>query len=157
MIITDEARGPVHELTKKHGLGAIVPLFPHSQTARSWLVFGETFGQRIHTPADFETIEQVIKQLAGLFLDCLLRKTHSPEDRPELSPNAPAKSHGNEETQTPTGSSGEVLSERLAQYEAFLIKEALHACDGNKAKAARLLGLQPNTLHYKLKRLKLRD
>jgi DNA-binding NtrC family response regulator len=44
------------------------------------------------------------------------------------------------------------LDELVGEYEASLIEETLKRCHGNKSKAARILGLKPNTLHYKLKR-----
>ncbi len=47
---------------------------------------------------------------------------------------------------------GRPLDERVARFEANIIRDALNHCHGNKAQAARLLGLRPNTLHYKLER-----
>ncbi len=44
------------------------------------------------------------------------------------------------------------LEEHVAAFEARLIEQTLERCQGNKSKAARLLGLRPNTLHYKLER-----
>ena len=44
------------------------------------------------------------------------------------------------------------LEEHVAAFEARLIEQTLKRCQGNKSKAARLLGLRPNTLHYKLER-----
>jgi len=44
------------------------------------------------------------------------------------------------------------LDEYLAQFEAKVLAQTLERCQGNKSKAARLLGLKPNTLHYKLER-----
>jgi hypothetical protein len=44
------------------------------------------------------------------------------------------------------------LDELVAEFESGIIQQTLDRCDGNKAKAARLLGLRPNTLHYKLER-----
>ena len=46
-----------------------------------------------------------------------------------------------------------ILSEYMAEFEASIISDTLKQCEGNKSKAARLLGLRPNTLHYKLSRL----
>lgn len=45
------------------------------------------------------------------------------------------------------------LDEYLAEFEATILADTLKQCEGNKSKAARLLGLRPNTLHYKLSRL----
>lgn len=47
---------------------------------------------------------------------------------------------------------GESLDRLVANYEAAIIERALTHCDGNKAKAARLLKVRSNTLHYKLLR-----
>ena len=47
---------------------------------------------------------------------------------------------------------GATLDTLMASYETKLIEEALRRCDGNKAQAARTLGLRPNTLHYKVTR-----
>ncbi len=44
------------------------------------------------------------------------------------------------------------LEEHVAAFEARLIEQTLERCQGNKSKAARQLGLRPNTLHYKLER-----
>ena len=49
------------------------------------------------------------------------------------------------------------LDEYVATFEAEMIKQTLERCDGNKSKAARLLGLRPNTLHYKLERYGISD
>jgi len=44
------------------------------------------------------------------------------------------------------------LDQHVAEFEAYIISETLKRCGGNKSRAARLLGLRPNTLHYKLER-----
>ncbi|HET9122873.1 MAG TPA: helix-turn-helix domain-containing protein, partial [Acidiferrobacteraceae bacterium] len=44
------------------------------------------------------------------------------------------------------------LRAQVENFEADLIRQTLGRCGGNRAQAARLLGLKPNTLHYKLKR-----
>jgi DNA-binding NtrC family response regulator len=44
------------------------------------------------------------------------------------------------------------LDEYVTEFEAQIIRQTLERCDGNKSKAARRLGLRPNTLHYKLER-----
>lgn len=46
----------------------------------------------------------------------------------------------------------QTLDHVLADIEVRLIEQALRQCGGNKSEAARLLGLRPNTLHYKLQR-----
>jgi hypothetical protein len=49
------------------------------------------------------------------------------------------------------------LAEHVSQFEARLIVQALERCGGNKSQAARMLGLRPNTLHYKIERYGLAD
>ena len=44
------------------------------------------------------------------------------------------------------------LDVQMAEYEANIIALTLERCGGNKSKAARQLGLKPNTLHYKIER-----
>jgi len=44
------------------------------------------------------------------------------------------------------------LDDLVGEYESRLIRQTLERCKGNKSKAARMLGLRPNTLHYKLER-----
>jgi DNA-binding NtrC family response regulator len=44
------------------------------------------------------------------------------------------------------------LDKCLSEFETLIIRQALEHCRGNKAKAARRLGLRANTLHYKLER-----
>lgn len=46
----------------------------------------------------------------------------------------------------------QTLEELVAEFESRIITQALEKCEGNKSKAARVLGLRPNTLHYKLER-----
>lgn len=140
-LITREAEHTLGRRLKQQGVGAIVPLFTTSSAVRCWLVFGQGFDTHFYTPADFEMLERVVKRVAGLLLDEVAR-SQSPDGFKSRRP----------ESQSATGSEGGSLVEQLARYEASLIAQALKFCDGNKAKAARLLGLQPNTFHYKLKR-----
>ena len=44
------------------------------------------------------------------------------------------------------------LQDSVAEFEAALIAQALRLSKGNQAEAARLLGLRPNTLYYKMER-----
>lgn len=43
------------------------------------------------------------------------------------------------------------LDDVVRQFEANLIRQALFITGGNQARAARLLGIKPNTLNYKIK------
>ncbi|MCA9732091.1 hypothetical protein KC799_08170 [candidate division KSB1 bacterium] len=47
------------------------------------------------------------------------------------------------------------LEDALQRYEIDLIREALHACKGNKSQAARLLKIPTPTLRYKMQKYKL--
>lgn len=47
--------------------------------------------------------------------------------------------------------------ERIGQFEAAIIRQVLHRCEGRLTPAARLLGMRPNTLHYKLRRYGIRQ
>ena len=49
---------------------------------------------------------------------------------------------------------GQSLDQLVTNYETAIIERTLDRCDGNKAKAARLLKVQANNLHYKLLRYK---
>ncbi len=49
------------------------------------------------------------------------------------------------------------LDDMVGEFESLIIQQALRRCGGNKSKAARLLGLRPNTLHYKLERYGLSE
>lgn len=54
-------------------------------------------------------------------------------------------------------SEGMDMAETMEQLEASLVRQALEKADGNKAQAARLLGLNRTTLVEKVKRLGLMD
>ena len=47
------------------------------------------------------------------------------------------------------------LHECLSDYETFIIRTVLEGCGGHQSEAARILGIQLNTLHCKLKRQSL--
>lgn len=49
------------------------------------------------------------------------------------------------------------FDEHVEEFEKKIIRQALNDCHGNRSEAARMLGMRPNTLHYKLKRLGLLD
>jgi len=126
----------LHALMVQHRVAAIVPLFPHSETARHWLILGEPFSRSIYMSQDFREIERLFGKIAGLLLDKLLLTGEKPFGLPKVTARGSAKS----------------LPESVAEFEAELIRRALMTCDGNQAHAARLLGIRPNTLHYKIER-----
>jgi DNA-binding NtrC family response regulator len=43
------------------------------------------------------------------------------------------------------------LDEAVRRFESNIIRQALIITGGNQARAARLLGIKPNTLNYKVK------
>ena len=43
------------------------------------------------------------------------------------------------------------LDDAVRQFESNIIRQALLITGGNQAKAARMLGIKPNTLNYKVK------
>jgi hypothetical protein len=67
-----DAMPSMHMLMREHGVAAIVPFHPHSQTAASWMLLGESFSDQVYTPLDFKMVEQVFDRLGDLFLDKLL-------------------------------------------------------------------------------------
>lgn len=54
-------------------------------------------------------------------------------------------------------SEGIDMAETMSKLESSLLRQALEKCDGNKAAAARLLGLNRTTLVEKVKRLRLEE
>ncbi len=137
MTVTSEIRESdpgLHALMVQYDVAAIVPLFPHSRTARHWLLLGAPFSCFIYTPRDFREIERLFGKIAGRLLDKLLRSDEKPSRVSKVT------------------ASGKSLPESVAEFETRLIRQALESCEGNQAHAARLLGIRPNTLHYKIER-----
>lgn len=139
MTVANEVRESdpsLYALMVQHSVAAIVPLFPHSKAARHWLLLGEPFSRSIYMPQDFREIERVFGRIAGLLLDKLLEAEEKPSQMQKVAVSGLKKS----------------LPESVAEFEAGLIRQALTSCHGNQAHAARLLGIRPNTLHYKIER-----
>lgn len=61
-----------YKLMQSHGIAAIVPFYPHSQSASGWMLLGDTFSEQVYTPLDFKMVEQLFDKMAELFLDKLL-------------------------------------------------------------------------------------
>jgi len=59
-------------MMKQHGVAAIVPFYPHSQNAASWLLLGDSFSEQVYSRLDFRMVEQLFDKMADLFLDKLL-------------------------------------------------------------------------------------
>lgn len=176
-----ELRPDMHALMRAHGVAAIVPFYPHSQNAASWLLLGGSFSDEVYTRRDFKMVERLFAKIGDLFLDKMItirtqlaeaqrsarvleqRLVRAEEDIAVLRTEnqglrqqtlALAQQHPIEE-QLELGVAGKGLEERLREYETEIIERTLRSCGGNKSEAARRLGLRPNTLHYKLERFGL--
>jgi DNA-binding protein Fis len=188
-----DAEPALHALMRRHGVSAIVPYYPHSQTAASWLLLGESFSEQVYTRLDFKRVEELFARLSELFLDRLvgmrtqladaqrslrtlelrLQRTEEnlaalrDENRALRDQSArlmdrnvraieqsvrPAAAEAPAADTDPAPVEARSLDDHVAEFEARIIRETLERCDGNKAQAARMLGLRPNTLHYKLER-----
>ncbi len=183
-----------YALMRRHGIAAIVPFYPHSRTAASWMLLGDSFSEQVYTPLDFQMVEQLFAKMAELFLDKLtfmrtqlldtqrrlrvldlhLRQTKEEvsalrrenralrEQKAKLVDEkvtaarsdlmAQTGSTGAALDHTETAPSQRSLDDYVAAFESRIIAETLARCGGNKSKAARVLGLRPNTLYYKLER-----
>jgi two-component system, NtrC family, response regulator HydG len=102
-----------------------------------------------HWPGNVRELENVVERALVL------------ADGPSLEPSdLPKLGNGNEEQENPfEGARGPLLSpngmdlnEVVEEMEARLIREALDQAAGVKAEAARLLGLKPSALYYKLEK-----
>ncbi len=178
-----------HALMKQHGIAAIVPFYPHSRTAASWMLLGSSFSEQVHTPLDFRMVEKLFACMAEQFLDKLVfMRSQLNEARQQLRTLSQRlqtleadvtmlrkENHTLHEqnlrltnenvtaiqttalgaavpiaTNVESTDQEKTLEKYVTEFEAHLIAQALKRCDGNKSKAARLLGLRPNTLHYKI-------
>lgn len=165
-LVADEIRDSyprIHILMLKHRVAAVVPFFPHSSTASRWLLLGEPFSRRVYSNRDFEAVEALFDKMSGLFLDKLLELSARLETSrariAELENKYPSiqkqlqdtvrSAHARSLDKTfPT----KTLQDSVAEFEATLITQALRLSKGNQAETARLLGLRPNTLYYKMER-----
>ena len=50
-------------------VAAIVPFYPHSKTAASWMLLGESFSESVYTPLDFRKVEWLFDSLGSFVLD----------------------------------------------------------------------------------------
>jgi hypothetical protein len=185
-----------HLLMKQHGVAAIVPFYPHSRTAASWMLLGDSFNEQVHTALDFKMVEQLFEHMAEQFLDKLLflrSQLHEARDQLQTlqyrvdeadvnvarlrEQNALLRQYNfrllRERSGTQTDAAAlkpapviklaepvpmdKSLAQHVSQFEARLIEQALERCGGNKSKAARMLGLRANTLHYKIERYGLSE
>jgi hypothetical protein len=61
-----------YAMMKRHGVAAVVPFYPHSKNAASWLLLGDSFSNNVYTPLDFRVVEELFDKMADQFLDKLL-------------------------------------------------------------------------------------
>ena len=61
-----------YAIMRQHGVAAVVPFYPHSQSASGWMLLGDAFSEQVYTPLDFKMVEQLFDKMAELFLDKLL-------------------------------------------------------------------------------------
>lgn len=145
-----------HELMSRYGIEAVIPFFPYSNAAACWIVCGPPFSQRIYSVLDFRILKTQFEKLSGLLIDQVIARggttstdLHARQDACGVPTNRP---RARIEDSAHTHKS---LEDRIAEFEANCISAALQRSNGNKSEAARALGLKPNTLHYKLRRLGL--
>jgi DNA-binding protein Fis len=158
----DEPQHNLQILMRRYQVGAIAPFFFHSRIAASWLLLGETFNKQIYTPQDFKVVNQLFDRLAILLLDQTLagsmQLADTKRELKELKSSHQQIREAIEKLlvrlpgQESDLADNKSLDKYLSEFEALIIKQTLEHCRGNKAKAARLLGLRANTLHYKLER-----
>lgn len=75
IVVTNEISDTMpalHAAMKRHGVAAVVPFYPHTQNASSWLLLGDSFSDHVYTPLDFRMVERLFDRMAELFLDKLL-------------------------------------------------------------------------------------
>jgi DNA-binding protein Fis len=160
MLVANESQDlpDVRSSMSARGVGVLIPFFPHSSTVASWLLLGDGFNAHIYTPLDFRTLQQLLDRLAILLLDDVLRPDSSVQQAAAKLRDLQSSQEFLQEQfqrlflQEPGGLSSRPLDEYVSEFEAAIIKRALEYCEGNRSRAARLLGLRPNTLHYKLER-----
>lgn len=142
-----------------HAVAAIVPFYPYNHAASTWILLGNPFGQKIYSRRDFRVIERLFDQIAILLLDRLFTSQHHIHrtrremellERRHAETKERLKKVLSDQPHEPAGLH-KPLAKHLLELEAKIIEETLVVCNGNQAEAARLLGMKPNTLHYKLK------
>ena len=160
MLVSNEGEDlpDVRHSMSARGVGVIIPFFPHSCTAASWLSLGDGFNRHIYTPLDFRTLQQLLDRLAILLLDDILRPETSLQQKAVQLRDLQSSQESLQEQfqrlflQEPACFSTRPLGEYVSEFEAAIIKRALDYCEGNRSRAARLLGLRANTLYYKIER-----
>jgi len=116
-----------------------------SKDARDWLL-------RYPWPGNVRELRNAIERAILLCDGGLITQAHLP--RPMLRSEGSATGHGSSD-----GPAGTTVPESvdLAAMERDLIEKALGQCKGNKAKAARLLGLTRSQLYSRLEKHGIRE
>ncbi len=104
--------------------------------------------QAYRWPGNVRELRNVIERVVLLEADDEIRAEHLP---PEMSASAGPRGTGGGEP-FPTG-----VVRPLADVEKMAIEHALRVCDGNKTRAATLLGIARQTLRTKLKEYAIAD
>jgi hypothetical protein len=197
----ESAMPDIHGVMRQFRVAAIVPFHPHSKTAASFLLLGDSFSDTVYTPLDFKKVERLFDSLGEFFLDKiaflraelaearqesrsmksgvdeakkeaarlreevallresnfrLMRENRAVRNALESRPSPSSKAAPVLKlAPKPDADWSKTLGEHLEHAEATMIAQALKTCNGNKSEAARLLGIRPNTLHYKLERFGL--
>lgn len=150
-VVVDDPTLPewAHGAMVRASAAAIIPFFPCARTLSFWLICGSQFNRQVYSSLDFKRLKTLIEKLSG----CLLEKTIIERTILELPIADQALALNEEHGAYPC--TPQTLQTRIEELEAGFIRAALAQAKGNKAEAARLLGVRPNTLHYKLRRYQI--
>ncbi len=64
-----ESSPHMHAAMASNGVAAIVPFYPHSENIAGWLLLGDSFNEQVHSPLDFQLVEELFGKMAELFID----------------------------------------------------------------------------------------
>ncbi len=137
-----------------HGFSAIMPTLAERMTDIPLLVhyFGLQFN--LHSPVrvtcDDDDLQAITGSEALLSVDTLQFATF--EHLSGKGQQTMQRDAAQLVAELDMGVTDRSLDDMVGEFEAQIIEQTLRRCEGNKSRAARLLGLRPNTLHYKLER-----
>jgi len=112
---------------------------------------------RYHWPGNVRQLQNVIERAVVLTQGSMITPRNLPQEIVHNSPPAEFPSHSELSPVTPRPHQGitESQSFNLAEREKAALMAALEQCNGNKKKAAELLGIHRPTLYTKLKKFGL--